>query len=104
MLWGLTGNGLQRRAVQQDCFHLRSSFVLHMRKHVGVGIKGERGARMSKLLGHHLGRNPDRESKSGRCVAQIVEADVWQTSFSQEWFEMLLDQIFLVDRFATRSG
>jgi hypothetical protein len=43
---------------------------------------------VSKLLGHHLGCNPDRESKSGRCVAEIVEPDVRQACFSQEWFEM----------------
>src|ERR1700730_7402951 len=75
-----------------------------MRKHVRVCVQGERGARMSKLLGHYLGSDPNREGKSGRCVAEIVQPDVRQTSFSQERFEMLLDQVFLVDRFATRGG
>jgi hypothetical protein len=59
---------------------------------------------MSKLLGHYFGRDPNREGKSGGRVAEIVEPDVRQTSFSQEWFEMLLDQVLLVDRVATRGG
>jgi len=37
-------------------------------------------------------------------VAEIVEPDVRQACFSQEWFEMLLDQVFLAGRFATRRG
>src|ERR1039458_8796891 len=75
-----------------------------MRKHVQVGVQGERGARMSKLLGHYFRRDSNRQRKGGRCVAKIVESNVRQTSFSQERFEMLLDQVFLVDRFATRGG
>src|SRR5260221_13947353 len=98
------GNGLQREAVQQGCFHLGSSFVLHMRKHVRVGVQSEGSARVSKLLGHHLGCNPNRESKSGRCVAEIVEPDVRQTRFPQEWFEILFNQVPFVDGFATRGG
>jgi len=74
-----------------------------MRKHVRVGVQGERGARMSKLFGDYFWRDSDRQGKSGGCVAEIVEPDVRQTSFSQEWFEMLLDQVFLVDRFSTRG-
>jgi len=101
---GVEGTGLQPEAVHQGRFHLRGGFLLHVRQHVGLGVLGERSARMSKLLGHYFGRDPNRESKSGRCVAEIVEPDVRQTSFSQEWFEMLLDQVLLVDRFATRGG
>jgi hypothetical protein len=37
-------------------------------------------------------------------VAQIVEPDIWQTSFPKEWFEMLFDQVFLTDWFAMSRG
>jgi hypothetical protein len=30
-------------------------------------------------------------------VAEIVKPDIRQTSFSQKWFEMLFDQVLLVD-------
>src|SRR5712692_7089731 len=101
---GVAGKALERQAVQQGCFHLGGSIVLHMRKHVRVGIQGECGARMSELLGHYFRRDSNRQSKSGKCVAEIVQPDVRQTSFSQDWFEMLLNQVFLDDRFATRGG
>src|ERR1700683_5339871 len=75
-----------------------------MGENVRVGVQSESSARVPKLLGHHLGCNPNRESKSGRCVAEVVEADVRQACLSQEWFEMLLDQVFLAGRFAARRG
>src|SRR5579864_1520759 len=90
MFWVWRGNGLQRQAVQQGRFHLGSGFLLHMRKHMGIGIQGERSGRMSKLLGYHFGRDPNREGKSGRCVAEIVEPDVRQTSFSQDCLKCFL--------------
>jgi hypothetical protein len=60
------GNGLRRQAVQQGCFHLGSGFVLHVWKDVGVGVQGERGARMPKLLGDYFRRDSNRQGKSGR--------------------------------------
>src|SRR5258708_26894168 len=75
-----------------------------MRKKVRVGVQSERGVRMSKVLGDYFRCDSNRQRKSGRCVPEIVQPDIRQTSFSQERFEMLLDQVFLVDRFATRGG
>ena len=57
---------------------------------MGVRIQCERSTGVSELLGHYFGRDPDRESKSGGRVAEIVEPDVRQTGFSQDRFEMLL--------------
>ena len=71
---------------------------------MGVGVQSERSARMSKLLGHNLRRDSNCEGKSGKCVAEIIEPDVWQTSLSQKRLEMLLDQVFLDDRFATHGS
>lgn len=88
------------QTVRECRFHLGSSFVLHMGKHVGVGVQGERGARMSKLLGHYFRRDSNREGKRCGRMAEIVKTDVRQASFPQECFEMRFDQVLLVDWFA----
>src|SRR5260221_12560247 len=78
------GNGLQREAVQEGCFHLGSSFGLHMRKHVRVGVQSEGSARGPKVVGHQLGGNPNRESKSASIVADVPKPDVGTTVFPRE--------------------
>ena len=68
-----------------------------MRQDVGAGIQREGDAGVSELLGHQLWRNSDRKGKRRGCAAEIVKPDIRQTSFSQKWFEMLFDQVLLVD-------
>ena len=68
-----------------------------MGKNVGIGVQRECRASVSELLRHHLWRNSHPKGKRRGCVAVIVKPDIRQTSFSQKWFEMLFDQVLLVD-------
>ena len=69
-----------------------------MREHMGTGIKREGSTGAAELLGYQLGRYSYREGKRCGCVTEIVQSDVRQTSFPQEWLEVLLYQVLFVDR------
>lgn len=50
-----------------------------------------------------LGATPTAKASVADVWCRFVEPDIRQTSFPQEWFEMLLHQVLLVDRLTTRG-
>ncbi len=64
---------LPRRRFKQERLHLGGRCLLHVWKHVGIGIEGEGNACVTQLFGDNLGGNAGAERQSCRSVTQIVK-------------------------------
>ena len=76
--------------------------LLHVWKHMRIGVEGEGNACVPQLFGDNLGRNTGAERQSRRCVTQIVKPDARQFGALENDLKVPLHEIPFIRRVGAR--
>jgi len=93
---------LLRRRFKQERLHLGGRCLLHVWKHVGIGVEGEGNACVPQLFGDNLGGNTGAERQSCRSVTQIVKPDARQFGPIEYDLKVPLDEVPFIQWVAAR--